>query len=269
MSVRRNLPPKSREGVPPEKQEKKCAPIVEDKRRTMLSNRSDLEHYYPWLTFLLIGFLLSSCTPTTGTRVSLSQSDLAKIKRIGILVKEEESFSVRLSREEATNVGAAVLGLVGAGIEAGIRSSADTKIEEELKPILGNYDPKKLMQEKLYHYIEATRVFSPVTGIDVEDQNLVKGTGLDGLLEVTLKQWGLRLCLGPRPGEQVQVGLSVHGKMYELERGNTVWERNELYLDGKCYPLGDFRSRGSLLKDAISRSIDTLSGRIVNYIVFP
>jgi len=235
----------------------------------MLSNRSDLEHYCSWLTFLLIGFLLSSCTPTTGTRISLTQPNLAKIKKIGILVKKEESFSVRLSREEGTNVGAAVLGLVGAGIEAGVRSSADTRLEEELKPILGDYDPQKLMEEKLYQYIQATKVFNPVAGINVEDRNLQRETGLDGILEVTLKEWGLRLCLGPRPGEQVQVGFSVHGKMYVVEQGSTVWERNELYLDGKCHPLGDFRSRGSLLKDAISRSIDTLSGRIVNYIVFP
>ncbi|MFQ5542039.1 MAG: hypothetical protein ACE5E2_04350 [Candidatus Binatia bacterium] len=222
-----------------------------------------------WAVFLLIGLLLSSCTATTGTRIPLSQPNLTKIKTIGIIVKKEEEFSVRLSREKMTGTGAILFGLIGAGIEAATRASADEKLEEKLKPIVGDYDPTKLMDERLHLYLQSAKVFSTVVSIDVEDRDVLKGKALDAFLEVMLKQWGLRLCLSPGSGEQVQVGLNVHGRMFLLQDGSTVWERDELYLDGECHAVGDFRSREGLLKDVLARAIDNLSGRIVNNILFP
>ncbi len=79
----------------------------------------------------------------------------------------------------------------------------------------------------------------------------------------------LRLCLEREEQDQVQVGVSVHGRMFLLEDASTVWERDELYLDGECHPMEDFQSREGLLIDALSRTIDNLSGKIVNDILFP
>lgn len=229
----------------------------------------DVMHSYSWTVFLLIGILLSSCTPTTGTRIHLAQTNLAKIKRIGILVKKEETFSVRLSREKMTNVGAAFFGLIGAAIEAGAAASADAKLEEELKPIVGDYDPEKLMDERLHHYLKLAQVFDTVVTVDVEDHEAQKEQGLDGVLEITLKEWGVRLCLDVASREQVQGGVNMQGRMLLVEDGSAVWEHDELYLDGECHRVEDFRSREGLLKDALSRTIDNLSGKIVNEILFP
>lgn len=217
------------------------------------------------MSLLFIGLVLFSCTPTTGTRIPLSQAGLAKIKRISILVKDEGSFSVRVSREKMTGTGAILFGLVGAGVEAGARSSADQRREKEFKPIISHFDPKKLMEERLHHYMQLTKVF---TTID-EDPNVLGGKKLDGFLEVTLREWGLRLCAGSGQSKRVQVGLDVHGKMLSLEDRSTVWERNELYLDGECYSLEDFRYREGLLESVLTRAIDNLSGKIVNEICFP
>lgn len=217
--------------------------------------------------FLSVSVLLPSCTPTTGTRIPLNPTNLSKIKSIGVMVKNEENFSVRLSREEMTAAGAVLFGLLGAGIEAAARHSADTHLEERFKPIVGGYDPEKLMNERLRHYLQLAGSFIAVVA-DAGDGAMLRGKGLDGVLEVTLKEWGLRRCPGPSP-EKVQVGLNVHARMFLLEDSNTVWERDELYLDGDCQPWQDFRSHEGLLRNVLTRAIDNLSGKIVNDILFP
>ena len=77
------------------------------------------------MVLFLFGFILSSCTATTGTKVSSGQTDLGKIKSIGVFVKKEEPFSVRLSREKRTAFGVVFFGLIGAGAEAAGRASID------------------------------------------------------------------------------------------------------------------------------------------------
>ena len=217
--------------------------------------------------FLLSGLVFSSCTPTTGIRVPLSLTNLSKVKSIGVIVKKEEDFSVRLSREEMTATGAVFFGLLGAGIEAAARHSADTRVEEQFKPIIAAYDSKKTMIERLHHYLRSSGSFSTVVADGGEDAMLIPKR-LDGVLEVTLKEWGLRRCPGPSP-DRVQVGLNVYARMFLLEGGSTVWERNELYLDGECHPWQEFRSHEGLLNEVLLRTIDNFSGKIVNEILFP
>lgn len=237
-------------------------------------NNSSLEHNC-WVVFLSFALLVSSCTPTTGTRIALSQTNLTKLKAIGVIVKADESFSVRLSREEMTGTGA-VLGsgfgivgaLVGTAIEAGGRHSADTHLEEQFKPLLSDYDPTNQLNEKLRHYLRLAAPFKAVPITGAEDTTMLKETQPDGVLEVTLREWGLRRCVGPAR-ENVQVGLNIHGRVFLREEGATVWERDELYLDGRCHSSQDFRSKEGLLRDLLTAAIDNLSGKIVNDILFP
>ena len=229
---------------------------------------------YSRLILFLCGFFISDCTPMTGSRVVTSRTDIAKIKTIGITVKKDENFSVRLSREEfsATGLvaGQILLGLPGAllgtGIEAARRNSADLAIEEQFKPLLGNYDPQKEMGQKMLHHLQPTKQFTEVVIIDAQDDSSPRGRELDSLVEVTLREWGLRRCVGPE--QNVQIGLNINGKLL-LKSGSTIWERDELYLDGTCRPWGDFLSHEGLLKGALANAIENLSGKIANEILFP
>ena len=217
---------------------------------------------------LLMLFVFSSCTATSGTRVPLNPTQLQKIKKVGTLVKKEEDFSVRLSRAKMSGVGA-VFGLIGAGIEAGLRSSNDAKLEEGLKPILGDYDITKVTAENLNKRINSQKVFGSSDIASVEDSEALRKMGIDGVLEVTFKEWGLRLCSSSSVLEQVQVGLGVHGRIFLLGDGSTIWERDDLYLDGECRRVEEFRLSEGMLKNALSRAADNLAGRVVNEILFP
>ena len=234
--------------------------------------KSELVAICSWMLFLFIGLVLSSCTTTTGNRIPLSQANLTKIKRIGILVKTEGDFSVRVSRDSSNGMGGSTGGLlglvgyaIGSSIEEEVRSYVDRKLHEELKPKLGDFDPKKLMEERLHHYMQLTKVFVTKN----IDQNVLEGKKLDGVLEVTLKDWGFRSSTCPDSTKEIQVGLEVQGSMLLLEDQSTVWERNQLYLDGECYSLEHFRNREGLLEDVLTRAIDNLSSKIVYEICYP
>jgi len=212
---------------------------------------------------------LSACMATTGTRIPAGEYQLSKITKIGISAKKEEEFSLRMSREQMTNTGTVLGGLVGFGIEAGIRSSADATLEDGLKPLVGDFDPTQVLTDKLLRRMQSASVFKQVLPVKSEDERSLKENALDGLLEVTLTQWGLRLCSSTVSGEQVEVALTVHGKVILLGNGNTVWERDEVYREGSCHPVSKFQSQDSYIRQALSGAIDNLAGKIVNDILFP
>jgi len=176
---------------------------------------------------------------------------------------------VRLSREKGTAFGAVFFGLLGAGVEAAGRASIDEEYEEKFITAMGDFDPAMLMNEKLIHYLNSQKVFSEIVAVDSDNYTGTDEKRLDGMLKVTIKEWGLRLCVGEGTGDQVQVGLNVHGKMVLIGGDKTVWERNELYLEGKCHPMGFFQSPEGVLKKTMTRAVDNLSGKIVNDILFP
>lgn len=101
------------------------------------------------------------------------------------------------------------------------------------------------------------------------EQNALEEKELDGVLEVTLVDWGFRSSTCPDLTKEVQVGLEVQARMLLLEDQSTVWERNELYLDGECYSLEDFRYREESLEAVLTRAIDNLSNKIVYEICYP
>lgn len=221
------------------------------------------------LVFLLSVIFFTSCTTTTGTKSSLNQNTLSKINKIGITVKSENDFSVRLSRDKMANVGTAILGLVGTAIEAGVRTGTDQKLEKELKSKINNFDLEKHMNEKLRSYLRSAKVFRAVESVNVEDHSELKGKNFDAILNIAIKEWGLRLCVGADKKKQLQVGIDIHGEVLFLKGGNTLWERNELYLDGECYSLEEIKSHDGIIENILDRAVDNLSGKIINEIRFP
>ncbi len=213
--------------------------------------------------------LVSSCTTTSGTRSSLSPSALATIKTMAIIANQHEDFSVRLSREKSTATGAALFGLVGAGVEAGVRSSRDASLTNELRSRLGDYDLETTLAERLRTHMQAAGTFKSVLTIKKGELAASERQQFDSVLTVDIRQWGLRLCPGAASVDSVQGGLNVHSEMNVGESTKPVWERNELYLDAECHPIGDFRMQDTLLRDTLLRATDDFARRLVNEIVFP
>jgi hypothetical protein len=215
---------------------------------------------------IVIAATLLSCSTTTGTKTSLAPSELSKFRKAGILIEAETPFSVRVARDQMTNTGAVLFGLIGAGIEAAYNASKDTDYEEELHPLLGDFDPRKDSAMALHQSFIAGKVFQTVEIVRTDDARALTEQGFDTVLKETIEEWGLRLCAGE---EDVQVGLDINAQLVSLHNNTTVWERDELFMEGPCRPLSDFRTDKELLRTSLKRAVESLAGKIVNDIAFP
>lgn len=209
---------------------------------------------------------LLSCSTTTGTKTSLAPSELSKFKKAGILIESETPFSVRVARDQMTNTGAVLFGLIGAGVEAAYKASKDSGYEEEIHHLLGDFDPRKDSAVALQQSFIAGKVFQTVEIVQADDARALKEQGFDTVLKETIEEWGLRLCSGE---ENVQVGLDINAQLVSLHNNTTVWERDELFMEGPCRPLSDFRTDKELLRTSLKRAVESLAGKIVNNIAFP
>ncbi len=215
---------------------------------------------------------LAACTPTTGTQVKLSQADRARLHNIGVAVDVKDGFSVRVAREELTNTGATVGRVAGAAgsltgslIETGIRSAHDQRLTDRLKPAVHGYDPAPIMQDGLCQHLRDTRSFETIVNTEPGKQS---GTdGADGVLNVTIREWGVRRALGR--SDLVQVGINSHAALVSPEQGKTIWARNDLYVDGESHSMAELESQPELVRQLLTRALDNLSAKIVNEICYP
>jgi len=222
--------------------------------------------YLKRVACVAIAATLISCASTTGTKTTLTSADLSKITKTGILVESKHPLSVRIAREQMTNTGAILFGLVGAAVEAGYKSSKDSGYEEEIGRVLGDFDPVKDSAAAFREKFLAGKVFPIVEVVQTENARGLKEQGFDAVFKETIEEWGLRLCSGE---ENVQVGFDIHAQLVSLQNDSTIWERDELFMEGPCRPLSDFRSDRELLRSSLKRATETLAGRIANEISFP
>ena len=217
-----------------------------------------------------LAFLVLSCTPTTGTRTTLDQAKISKILNLGVRVIQNEEFSVNVSRMKSSAKGAARFGLLGAGVEAAMRSSSDSSEAERFEAILRDFKIKDLMDERLRYHLKQAKTFSEIVSLTAEDDSGERNiSSTDSVLEVTMKEWGLRRCFSPGSQQRVQVGLVLEASLSTSKEGEAAWEREELYLDRDCLSLDQFRSQNGLLIENLSRATDILAAKMVNDILFP
>ena len=222
--------------------------------------------YLKRVACVAIAAALISCASTTGTKTTLTSADLSKITKTGILVESKHPLSVRIAREQMTNTGAILFGLVGAAVEAGYKSSKDSGYEGEIGRVLGDFDPVKDSAAAFREKFLAGKVFPIVEVVQTENARGLKEQGFDAVFKETIEEWGLRLCSGE---ENVQVGFDIHAQLVSFQNDRTIWERDELFIEGPCRPLSDFRSDRELLRSSLKRATETLAGRIANEISFP
>jgi len=220
--------------------------------------------------------LLSACASTPGTKALVDRSALTALQRIGVTVTQEEDFSVLWGRDQFAgapnfggSAGGGLLGLIVLAAAIGGTSSADAEYTRQIKPALGAYDAAKLFTTGLVRNLQHEPRFITVVNVAADEKSAAKGRGLDGIAEITLKRWGLRLCGAADTEVKVQAGFYIEGRIVSVAKGETVWERHEFHLDSECRTLDELSSQKGLLVNLLSRVIDYLSGKMANEIRFP
>lgn len=144
----------------------------------------------------IVGALLTGCVATTGTKVTMTGTDLARIKKAGIFVESPHPITVRVARDNMTNTGAALFGLVGAAVEAGYKSSKDSGHADSLLSAVRNFDPAHESAVALRDRFAAAHVFQTVEIVASGNRRAAESAGFDALFQQTIEEWGLRLCGG-------------------------------------------------------------------------
>lgn len=217
-------------------------------------------------SLFILGALLAGCVSTTGTKASMAETDLAQVRKAGVFVESPHPIAVRVARDNMTNTGAALFGLVGAAVEAGYKSSKDSGHADNLLTAIGNFDPAHESAVALRDRFAAAHVFQSVAIVTSDNRRAAQSDGFDALFHQTIEEWGLRLCGGE---DRVRVELDVHMRLMTLPEGAVRWERDELMIDGVCRPISEFQADPELLRTSLKSALNTLAGRTVNEIAFP
>jgi hypothetical protein len=213
---------------------------------------------------LLACVVCMACTAKTGTTRLATAQELAQAKSIAVSVQVTESFSVRRSREAETNSGAAMFGLIGAVVESSARAVQDSSSTKAVVGGLGDFDPKAELARRIVAAFKDSRtagVTSDASPAALQQQ------GFDSVLEVTVREWGLRLCNGAGP-QTVQGAYAVDARLRMLDSSEPIWQRTDLYLDRECQVVEAFQS-ADLLRTVLARAADSGAKRLVNDILFP
>lgn len=228
------------------------------------------------LAVLLLAGTISACTTAPGANVPSDQFQPSNFLTIAIVVTKSEEFSVRVLRDKFYASAPLANLPYGAGlpfilIEHGIRSFKDAEIEEKLKPLLDNYDPTSTVAATAKRRLESAGISASVAAADSQgNPALPAGKETDGILRVTLRNWGLRFCSERGADERAQVEVVADVRLLLPDGEQVIWERNDLYyLDGKCHSIAEFQLRGDLLKIAVLRTITNFSELVANEVLFP
>lgn len=221
------------------------------------------------LTAVGLVVILCSCTTTSGTHVQLDPSNLSQVKTLGVYVKTNDSFSVYMSRDRMTATGQLIGGLIGAGIEAGVRSSQDDRILKKVWPNLGDFDVKVALATNLEQQLQQSGLFGAIRLLDSADQRSIKAAGVDAVLEIVVLQWGLIVCSATSMDDRLQAGIITHERLSTATGDRKLWVRDETHFDGECHFAYEFETKPELLRQVLNRAVDALAGRTANEIHYP
>lgn len=182
-----------------------------------------------------------------------------------------------LSRTKATDAGWAIGGviggvvgsLIGGAVEEAGQSARDAKLERGLKPAVANFAPEQAMQATLCEQLQEEKLFGAAVGVLFEnDRNALHQRGIDAVLQITIREWGLRLFPTARLEEDLAVALDVEVKLFMLDTNQTVWHRDEIYVDGRCHSFDTYHSHPELLTQLLIEAIEELCRRITLAMVY-
>lgn len=235
------------------------------------------------VVFFLMLCAVQSCSPTTGARSPSGPPSLTGFKTLALTVTAQEGFSVRLVREQSPNAGSVLAGIIGVlgglpGVAVGfavgsamdsVSRRVDGRSAERLEPYLNRLDPEKLFRERMLNEFANDQPLAAVMVIAASDNAAMQNSVVDGLLTVTIKQWGVRRCASAGREDKVQAGLLYNSRIAAPGNAPALWERDELYLDGECYSLSELDAKASLLPTILARALENASGKLANEIRFP
>jgi len=237
----------------------------------------------------------SGCAPgPTGTHVEANPEDISRIKKVGLFVKVEKGFAVRLqyvsNAEEvflanlicyslAARSGARLAGAsataagrigtaIGAAAAVAGEISPDKQATRALSAEAAKMNSAHAIGSALVDKLQNANVFPTVAIVQSQSRSTAQEGGIDTLFVLTVRRWGLRPPLDSKYGTgdkaMAQLELDMNHKLVSSTTEKILWERDELYLDSKSYSLGDFKHKEGLLGSRMEHLLQLVCDRTAN-----
>lgn len=268
------------------------------------------------ISFLSLVLLFNSCTVSSDTYDPLTYTERSNINKIAVLAKTEEEFDVNVFQTQETlddlvaasaprfcrfgecyndyqiTSGGGLLWLAVLALDMGVGYAnyrSDENIEDDLRPLLENYNPAKVLASKLIDQLDSTNMFGQAEISDTEDLALLKKNEFDAILEMKIEKWGLFICTDLvywenweksckyeqleslstakkkcPPIDKVNAMIVTNDRMYLIRDNINVWEQRKFYFDNTCETLDNLRNQEGLLLELINNAIDRHVSETVN-----
>ena len=151
-------------------------------------------------------FYCGCASTTTGIKTALDPIFLSQIKKIGIKVEIKEKFSVILNQLGTQDAGFIAGGLLGAAIQKGIQKGVDSNLTNDLKPMLGDFDCKRILTSMMVQGLQRSGRFDSVIDISEHPED---ASSVDGLLILDIVTWGLRPGMSKDPADKGMAAYSA------------------------------------------------------------
>lgn len=264
-------------------------------------------HFFRFLFNVSLILILLSCAGTGLKEDPLTSSERSKINKIGIDVRTEGDFDVKVFQAmEMPNFAEGVsMPYVygGEGFVEGIflavdlaiaysHYHSDESIENDLRPLLLNYNPEKIMVDRIIHYIDKTQIFAIAKVSNTVDLKSLKSEGVNSVLDIVIGKWGLFLCLDPLywkkwresckyeslesmstaqevcpPIDHVSAMFEINGKINFVKDESILWEKRRFYIDSKCESIDKLRNKQGLIVEFLNSAINRFSENLVGEFV--
>jgi hypothetical protein len=232
-------------------------------------------HNYTLIIFLTIALVLSGCHKP----VEPSFEDISRIKKVGVCVRVERGFAVRLQyisnadQNFFGNLMSAGLagGFIGMGLAVFSEFSPDKEFTRELRPDAVQMDNAEAIGYVLVNKFRTAGGFPTVELVQSQSVRKIQESRIDTFLYFTIRRWGLRPPLGSeydihKTGDKAlaTLELDINLKLVSSDTKKVLWERDEFYVDSQSYTLNDFKSQKELLVSRLDHALQLVCNWTAN-----
>lgn len=217
--------------------------------------------------------LLISCA-SVPTQTYLEKKSLSKFKKVAVNVSAAE-LDVKYSRETGMSIGTSasvaifpLFGLAVMAAEGASKSAADRELAEDVKKNTNAIRFDNMLRDYFLANLKQSNVFKVIGHTDSPDSKIHKkllDDGYDSLIELEIKELALRKDYA----DKLKVFADVWGKMTDLEKGEIVWNRQEVVINSDEHTIEEFKADGGkVLKEETEKVLKKITSRLTNDFIY-
>jgi hypothetical protein len=191
---------------------------------------------------ICFGFLLISCS-TLPKETYLSKTCLTNLKKVAVFasVNDPEVSYAMHSLESSTWI-FIFFGLIGSGIDAGVRSGIDKSHASQIKE---NVDLKHFEKQIANSFVKSLtdgNYFSSIVYFpdNQRDNNSLSTMGYNAVINVSVNE----IKIHQTAGDYCDLNIQVSGKMRNLISGELIWDRIENVSASEKHTMNYYKENG-------------------------